>query len=63
MPARRAHGYFEAYGTIGGEPASKYTRARVLNETGVKTPMFVRFSTVAGAKESPETPATRAASR
>ncbi len=50
-----AHGYFEAYGKIGSEPASKYTRARVLNETGVKTPMFVRFSTVAGAKESPET--------
>ena len=50
-----AHGWFEAYGTVGGEPASKYTRARVLNETGVKTPMFVRFSTVAGAKESPET--------
>ena len=50
-----AHGYFEAYGTIGDEPASTYTRARVLNETGVKTPVFVRFSTVAGAKESPET--------
>ena len=50
-----AHGWFEAYGRIGNEPASKYTRARVLNETGVKTPMFVRFSTVAGAKESPET--------
>ena len=50
-----AHGFFEAYGKIGDEPASKYTRARVLNETGVKTPMFVRFSTVAGAKESPET--------
>ncbi|GJD51001.1 Catalase [Methylobacterium crusticola] len=50
-----AHGWFEAYGTIGDEPASTYTRARVLNETGVKTPMFVRFSTVAGAKESPET--------
>ncbi|MGT2487605.1 catalase [Methylobacterium oryzae CBMB20] len=50
-----AHGYFEAYGKVGNEPASKYTRARVLNETGVKTPMFVRFSTVAGAKESPET--------
>src|SRR3954467_13280890 len=29
-----AHGYFEAYGTIGTEPASTYTRARVLNETG-----------------------------
>ena len=45
-----AHGWFEAYGKIGDEPASKYTRARVLNETGVRTPMFVRFSTVAGAK-------------
>ena len=50
-----AHGYFEAYGTIGDEPAAKYTRARVLNETGVKTPMFVRFSTVVGSKDSPET--------
>ncbi len=50
-----AHGWFESYGKIGDEPASTYTRARVLTETGVKTPMFVRFSTVAGAKESPET--------
>jgi catalase len=50
-----AHGFFEAYGTIGGEPASKYTRARVLNETGVQTPVFVRFSTVIGSKDSPET--------
>src|SRR5215216_3992232 len=50
-----AHGYFEVYGKIGDEPASKYTKAKVLNETGVRTPMFVRFSTVAGAKESPET--------
>jgi len=50
-----AHGYFEAYGKIGNEPASKYTRARVLNETGVQTPVFVRFSTVIGAKDSPET--------
>ncbi len=50
-----AHGYFEAYGRIGDEPASKYTRAKVLTQTGVKTPTFVRFSTVAGAKESPET--------
>jgi catalase len=50
-----AHGWFEAYGSIGSEPASKYTRARVLNETGVRTPMFVRFSTVIGSKDSPET--------
>ncbi|PHK94748.1 catalase [Pseudoroseomonas rhizosphaerae] len=50
-----AHGYFEAYGRIGNEPASRYTRARVLTETGVKTPLFVRFSTVIGSKDSPET--------
>jgi catalase len=50
-----AHGYFEAYGRIGGEPASKYTRAKVLTQAGVKTPVFVRFSTVVGGKESPET--------
>ncbi|KAA2213751.1 catalase [Teichococcus oryzae] len=50
-----AHGYFEAYGKIGDQPASKYTKARVLTETGVKTPLFVRFSTVIGSKDSPET--------
>ncbi|MBM0106068.1 catalase [Steroidobacter sp. S1-65] len=50
-----AHGYFEAYGKIGKEPASKYTRAKVLTQTGVRTPVFVRFSTVIGAKDSPET--------
>jgi catalase len=50
-----AHGFFEAYGTIGGEPASKYTRARVLTEVNVQTPVFVRFSTVIGGKDSPET--------
>jgi catalase len=50
-----AHGYFEAYGKIGDEAAAKYTKARVLTETGVQTPLFVRFSTVIGAKDSPET--------
>jgi catalase len=50
-----AHGWFEAYGKIGNEPASKYTRAKVLNQTGVRTPVFLRFSTVIGAKDSPET--------
>jgi catalase len=29
-----AHGYFEAYGTIGDEPASKYTRAKLFQEKG-----------------------------
>jgi catalase len=50
-----AHGYFEAYGRIGDEPAATYTRARVLNEAGVRTPVFIRFSTVIGSKDSPET--------
>jgi len=50
-----AHGYFEAYGKIGNEPASKYTRAKVLTEAGKRTPLFVRFSTVIGSKDSPET--------
>src|SRR4028118_1285992 len=51
-----AHGYFEAYGTIGNEPAAKYTRAKVLTQTGVKTPVFVRFSTVAAPTGAPGTP-------
>ena len=50
-----AHGWFEAFGKIGDEPASKYTRAKVLTQTGVRTPVFVRFSTVIGSKDSPET--------
>ena len=50
-----AHGYFEAYGKIGDEAATKYTRAKVLTQSGVRTPVFLRFSTVIGGKESPET--------
>src|SRR5215218_3305551 len=50
-----AHGYFEAYGKIGGEPASKYTKAKVLTQAGKRTQLFVRFSTVIGGKDSPET--------
>ena len=50
-----AHGYFETYGKVGDEPVSKYTRAKVFQEAGKQTPVFVRFSTVAGGKESPET--------
>jgi catalase len=49
-----AHGYFEAYGTIGGEPASKYTRARLFQEKGKRTPVFTRFSTVIHGGHSPE---------
>lgn len=32
-----AHGYFEAYGKIGDEPASKYTRAKLFQEKGKRT--------------------------
>ncbi|MEA2428067.1 MAG: catalase [Thermoleophilaceae bacterium] len=49
-----AHGYFEAYGTIGDEPASKYTRAKLFQEKGKRTPVSIRFSTVIGGKDSSE---------
>ncbi|QDH80355.1 catalase [Echinicola soli] len=42
-----AHGYFETY-----ESMSKYTKAGFLKESSTKTPVFVRFSTVAGSKGS-----------
>ncbi|MGZ8536668.1 MAG: catalase [Flavisolibacter sp.] len=50
-----AHGYFEAYGTVGNEAISKYTRAKLFQEKGKKTPVFVRFSTVIHGGNSPET--------
>ncbi|MBW4561308.1 MAG: catalase [Mojavia pulchra JT2-VF2] len=50
-----AHGYFEAYGTIGDEPVSKYTRAKLFQEKGKITPVFIRFSTVIHGGHSPET--------
>lgn len=50
-----AHGYFEAYGTVGEEPVSKYTRAKLFQEKGKKTPVFVRFSSVIHGGHSPET--------
>src|ERR671927_1101924 len=49
-----AHGEFEAYGTIGDEPASTYTRAKLFQTKGKKTPVSVRFSTVAGGRDSSE---------
>ncbi|MES2512913.1 MAG: catalase [Bacteroidota bacterium] len=42
-----AHGVFELYESMG-----KYTKAGFLNDTSVKTPVFVRFSTVAGSRGS-----------
>ena len=50
-----AHGVFEAYGTVGGEPIAKYTRAKLFNTEGKETPTFVRFSTVGHGGHSPET--------
>ncbi|MFZ0446282.1 MAG: catalase, partial [Bacillus sp. (in: firmicutes)] len=50
-----AFGYFETYGKVGDEPVEKYTRAKVFSGAGKRTPLMVRFSTVAGGKDSPET--------
>ncbi|QKG83809.1 catalase [Kroppenstedtia pulmonis] len=50
-----AHGYFETYGKVGDEPVSKYTRAKVFEGAGKRTPVFVRFSTVIHGGHSPET--------
>ncbi|GAB4023214.1 catalase [Spirosoma koreense] len=50
-----AHGIFEAYGTVGDEPISKYTRAKLFQEKGKQTPVFVRFSSVIHGGHSPET--------
>ena len=49
-----SHGVFEAYGTIGDEPASRYTRARLFQTKGKQTPVVVRFSTVIGGRDSSE---------
>jgi catalase len=50
-----AHGYFEAYGKVGDEPVSRYTRAKFLQTAGKRSPLFVRFSTVVHGGHSPET--------
>jgi catalase len=42
-----AHGIFELY-----QLQAKYTKAGFLNDTNIKTPVFVRFSTVAGSRGS-----------
>jgi catalase len=45
-----AHGFFECY-----EPLTKLTRAAFLSAKGKRTPVFVRFSTVAGERGSTDT--------
>ncbi|WP_432495228.1 catalase [Kineococcus auxinigenes] len=49
-----AYGYFEAYGSLGDEPISKYTRAKLFQEKGKRTDLAIRFSTVAGGRDSSE---------
>ena len=44
-----AHGFFENYA-----PLADVTRADLFQRKGEKTPVFVRFSTVAGSKGSPD---------
>ena len=45
-----------AYGTLTiTHDISKYTRAKIFSEVGKKTPLFLRFSTVAGEKGSADT--------
>jgi catalase len=46
-----AHGVFKLY-----KPLRKYTRAAFLNDTETETPVFVRFSTVAGSRGSTDMP-------
>jgi catalase len=50
-----AFGYFEAYGKWGDEPISKYTRAKLFQQEGKRTDIAIRFSTVAGGRDSAET--------
>jgi catalase len=50
-----AHGVFTAYGQVGDEPIAKYTRAKLFQQAGKETPVFVRFSTVVHGGHSPET--------
>ncbi|MCW3013742.1 MAG: catalase [Solirubrobacterales bacterium] len=50
-----AFGTFETYGTVGGEePISTYTRAKLFEPAGKKTDIAIRFSTVAGGRDSSE---------
>ncbi|MEP6763426.1 MAG: catalase [Gemmatimonadaceae bacterium] len=45
-----AHGYFECTA-----PLAEFTKAAPLQKTGMRTPVFVRFSTVAGERGSADT--------
>jgi catalase len=49
-----AFGYFEAYGAWGDEPIATYTRAKLFSAKGRRTDLAIRFSTVAGGRDSSE---------
>ncbi len=49
-----AYGRFVADGTVGDEPIARYTRAKLFSEKGKETPIAIRFSTVAGGRDSSE---------
>ncbi|QEC47644.1 catalase [Baekduia soli] len=50
-----AFGFFETYGTVGGEePISTHSRAKLFEPAGKRTEVAVRFSTVAGGRDSSE---------
>jgi catalase len=49
-----AYGHFTATGKVGDEPISTYTRAKLFQEAGKQTDLAIRFSTVAGGRDSSE---------
>ncbi|GAA1788346.1 catalase [Actinomadura chokoriensis] len=49
-----AYGFFEAYGKWGDEPIANYTRAKLFQSEGKRTPIALRFSTVIGGRDSSE---------
>jgi catalase len=49
-----AFGHFTATGKVGDEPISRFTRAKLFQEPGKQTEVALRFSTVAGGRDSSE---------
>ena len=49
-----AYGYFEADGTVGDQPIADFTRAKLFQQKGKRTDVAIRFSTVAGGRDSSE---------
>jgi catalase len=49
-----AFGHFTATGRVGDEPISRFTRAKLFQDAGKQTDVALRFSTVAGGRDSSE---------